>query len=229
LTAAPTGGAGDQVAAERAVHAGARRARPALLSAGALILAAVLASSLSTLRSLFTAFAIEHLLLTLVAPLLVVAGLPSAVPAAPRATAHGRPWRAFALFHVTVAVALLPPVLDTAHTNPPLWLLHRLVIFAAALIFWRAIAAPDGDPGKLEPPMQVLYAFLATIPTSLMAVILARAPNPLYVGFTAGPARLGATQHQDQMLGALVMWIPALFFYFGVISFAFWRWQRDDG
>jgi putative membrane protein len=233
VSEAPAGAGVIQVVEGR--NEGSFRPIPLVLSAAVLL--AVLASSLGPWRTVFTSFAVEHLLLTLVGPLLLASAVTPA--GARRIAAKGgvqrlayslrRPWRGFALLHAVVAVALLPPVLEAAFASPLLWILHRIAIFKAGFFFWWAIAAPSGDESRLQPPMQVLYAFLSTVPTSFVAVILARAGDPIFDVFTGGPALLGVTPHQDQMLGALVMWIPALFFYFGVITRSFWRWQKEDG
>jgi cytochrome c oxidase assembly factor CtaG len=197
----------------------------------------LVAASVTEVRGVFTIFAVQHLLLSLVVAPLVVSGLTWPVVrqlgetrgVGPLFRAVKRPWRGFALFHVTVAVLLLPPVLEWFHRSALLWPLHRALVLVAALFLWWPLLAPEGDPDRLPRPMQMLYAFLSTVPTSLMAVILARAPEPIYSVFTSAPERHGMTVHEDQMLGALIMWVPALFIYFGAISWSFWRWQKEEG
>ena len=34
---------------------------------------------------------------------------------------------------------------------------------------------------------------------------------------------------QDQLIGALIMWIPGGLFFFAIISVVFFRWQQADG
>jgi putative membrane protein len=235
-----TGGSGGLGASTAATEGeGGDRAGPAArvrLALGLIIAAAAIGGSVAAFRGVFLSFAIEHLLLTLVGAPLIASAVSRGAAArmrgapfiGPILSTLGLPWRGFALFHVTTAVLLLPPVLETFHRSPWLWVVHRLLILGAAIFLWWPLAAPAGDPGRLPRPMQMLYAFLSSVPTSLMAVILARANSSIYGVFDGGAALYGVTPHHDQMLGALLMWIPALFIYFGAISWAFWRWQKEE-
>lgn len=33
----------------------------------------------------------------------------------------------------------------------------------------------------------------------------------------------------DQLIGGLIMWIPGGLFFYTIISFVFFKWQRRDG
>jgi cytochrome c oxidase assembly factor CtaG len=49
----------------------------------------------------------------------------------------------------------------------------------------------------------------------------------LYPAYAAAPRLWGITPLQDQMIGALIMWIPGGLFFFAIISVVFFRWQKE--
>jgi cytochrome c oxidase assembly factor CtaG len=66
-----------------------------------------------------------------------------------------------------------------------------------------------------------------TIPMSLVAVCIAYSGKLLYLAYASAPRLWGITPLQDQMLGALIMWIPGGFFFIAIISVVFFRWQQQ--
>ena len=77
--------------------------------------------------------------------------------------------------------------------------------------------------------LPILYLFLLTIPMSLVAVCIAYSGNVLYPAYAAAPRIWGITPLQDQMIGALIMWIPGGLFFFAIISVVFFKWQQREG
>jgi putative membrane protein len=74
----------------------------------------------------------------------------------------------------------------------------------------------------------MLYLFLLTIPMSLVAVCIAYSGTVLYPAYAAAPRIWGITPLQDQMIGALIMWIPGGLFFLAIISVVFFKWQQQD-
>jgi putative membrane protein len=40
---------------------------------------------------------------------------------------------------------------------------------------------------------------------------------------------MGISPMEDQMMGALIMWIPGGLFFFAIISVVFFKWQQVGG
>jgi putative membrane protein len=186
---------------------------------------------------LFSAHMVQHLLLTLVAPPLLIAGTPGWMlrPAlhwpvvGPLARWLTRPAHCFAIFNVILAGWHLPPVYNLAMTYHAVHIVQHLTFIAAAVLMWWPVLSPLPELPRLSYPAQMLYCFALSIPMSLVSVYIAYADALLYTGYAAAPRIWGITPMEDQLIGGLVMWIPGGLFFFGVMSVVYWKWQAHDG
>jgi putative membrane protein len=180
---------------------------------------------------------VQHLLLTLVAPPLLLAGTPGwmlrpalRLPVVRRvATWLTRPTHCFAAFILVLAIWHLPPVYNLAMTYHSAHIVQHLMFIAAAVLMWWPIMSPLPELPRLSYPAQMLYCFALSIPMSLISVYIAYADALLYTAYAAAPRLWGITPLQDQLIGGLVMWIPGGLFFFGVMSVVYWKWQGRDG
>ena len=183
---------------------------------------------------LFSAHMVQHLLLTLVAPPLLLLGTPGwmlrpalQVHAVARvARAITTPRACFAIFNVVVAVWHLPVMYNTAMAHHNIHIVQHLMFMGAAVLMWWPILSPLPELPRLSYPLQMLYLFLMSIPMSIIAVYIAYSDSALYPAYSSAPRILGMTPMDDQMLGGLIMWIPGGLFFFAVISVVFFRWQQ---
>jgi putative membrane protein len=186
---------------------------------------------------LFSAHMVQHLLLTLVAPPLLIAGTPGWMlrPALRRPVVGRlarwltRPAPCFAIFNVVLAAWHLPPVYNLAMAHHAVHIVQHLMFIAAAVLMWWPIMSPLPELPRLSYPAQMLYCFTLSIPMSLISVYIAYADALLYTAYAAAPRIWGITPMQDQLIGGLVMWIPGGLFFFGVMSVVYWKWQAHDG
>jgi putative membrane protein len=216
-----------------------RRAKPALLTLALATLFMSLNGWLHDLSDyyLFTAHMVQHLLLALVvAPLLIMATpgwmLRPALASRPIAAVARwvtNPWHSFAIFNVVLAAWHLPPLYNLAMAHHPVHILQHLMFLVAAVLMWWPILSPLPELPRLAYPMQMLYLFLMTIPMSIVSVYIAYADGVLYPAYATAPRLWGISPMQDQLIGALIMWIPGGLFFFAVISVIFFRWQQRDG
>jgi putative membrane protein len=184
---------------------------------------------------LFSAHMVQHLVLTLIAPPLLIMGTPGWMlrPAlawrgvGPVARAVTSAPRAFLIFNVVLTAWHLPPMYALAMAHHPVHIVQHLCFMVAATLMWWPILSPLPELPRLAYPAQMLYLFLLTIPMSLVAVCIAYSGRVLYPAYAAAPRLWGITPLQDQMIGALIMWIPGGLFFFVVISVVFFRWQKE--
>jgi putative membrane protein len=186
---------------------------------------------------LFSAHMVQHLVLTLVAPPMLVMGTPGwmlrpalqwrSVGAVARwltAPAH-----CFLIFNVVLIAWHLPPMYEYAMEHHAVHIVQHLCFLTAAVLMWWPVLSPLPELPRLSYPGQMLYLFLLSIPMSLVAVSIAYSDHVLYPFYSSAPRILGITPMQDQMIGSLIMWIPGGFFFFVIISVVFFRWQKADG
>jgi putative membrane protein len=184
---------------------------------------------------LFSAHMVQHLLLTLVAPPLLIMGTPGWMlrPAlrwpgvGPVARWVTRAPQAFLIFNVVLTAWHLPPVYGLAMQYHPVHIVQHLCFMIAATLMWWPILSPMPELPRLPYPAQMLYLFLMSIPMSLVAVCIGYSDHALYLAYASAPRLWGITPLQDQLIGALIMWIPGGLFFFAITSVVFFKWQKE--
>ena len=186
---------------------------------------------------LFSAHMIQHLVLTLVAPPLLILGTPGGMlrPAlrwpvvrsvGPRVTTAPM---CFAIFTVVLAAWHLPPVYNLAMAHHNIHIVQHLCFMVAATFMWWPVLSPLPELPRVSYPAQMLYLFLLSIPMSLIAICIGYSDHILYPAYSSAPRLWGITPLQDQLIGALIMWVPGGLFFFVIISVVFFKWQQVDG
>jgi cytochrome c oxidase assembly factor CtaG len=215
--------------------------RQAAFYGGLGVCAFALLSPLDTLGDeyLFSAHMVQHMLLTMAVPPLLLLGTPDWLvrPALrwPTVRLAARwltfPLVAFLLFNADFWVWHVPPLYDATLTNPSLHILEHLTFLVTATLNWFPIASPIPDElPRLPRLMQVLYLFISCQPMVALGAVLTFAAQPLYLPYVLAPHLFGLTAAADQQLGGLIMWIPGNFIYILVMSIVFFQWveHMDD-
>jgi len=186
---------------------------------------------------LFSAHMIQHLLLTLVAPPLLIMGTPGWMlrPALRRPAVNALARRittapmCFAIFSVVLATWHLPPVYGLAMEHHNIHIVQHLCFMVAATLMWWPVLSPLPELPRLSYPLQMLYLFLLSIPMSIIAICIGYSDHVLYPAYSAAPRIWGITPMQDQLIGALIMWVPGGLFFFAIITVVFFKWQSAGG
>ena len=189
---------------------------------------------------LFSAHMVQHLVLTLVFPPLLLAGLDDAMLApllrmrvvGPLLRVLTQPLWCFVIFNVVLAAWHLPPLYNTAMRHHPVHILQHLMFMGASVLMWWPIASPSRVLPRLPYAGQMLYCFLMTVPMSLVSVYIVYATSALYPAYAAAPRIAGLSPLEDQRLGGLIMWIPGGLFFLVLMTVIFFRWSAkyaEDG
>jgi putative membrane protein len=185
---------------------------------------------------LFSAHMVQHLLLTLIVPPLLILGTPGWM----LRPALNIPWvnslahrvtsarSAFLIFNVTLAAWHVPPLYNLAMANHNVHIVEHLMFLVTATLMWWPLTSNMPELPRLAYPGQMLYCFVMTIPMSVVAFCIALADHLLYPAYAAVPRIWGITPMRDQALGGLIMWVPGSLFFGVVISFVFMRWASTD-
>src|SRR2546423_13448235 len=182
---------------------------------------------------LFSAHMVQHLLLTLAVPPLLLAGTPgwllrpvlSRKYVAPIVRRLTRAPMAFVIFNLTIAVWHLPPFYNAAMAHHSLHIVEHLTFITAAVLMWWPLLSQLPEFPRLAYPGQMLYSFLMSIPMSIVAVYIAMADHVLYPAYSAAPRVLPLTPIEDQLLGALIMWIPGGLIFMIIMTVVFFKWN----
>ena len=188
---------------------------------------------------LFSAHMVQHLLLTLIMPPLLLLGTPGWMlepllrprPVAAVARLVTRPIAAYALFNVTVAAWHVPALYNSAVAHHDVHIAQHLMFMVTAVLMWWPLLSPLPKLPRLPYPGQLLYCFLMSVPMTVVAVYIAMADNLLYPGYASAPRLWGISPMLDQHIGGLIMWVPGGLFFYAVMTVVFFKWsqhQRDD-
>jgi putative membrane protein len=224
-----------------------RRTRPApgqaMCFVGALLAALVaLNGPLHDLSDwyLFSAHMVQHLLLTLVVPPLLLAGTPGFMVdgllrplLAVRAGAAlvrtvTRPLPAFALYAAALVGWHLPGPYTTALEVHGWHIVEHVVLVAAALAGWWPILSPSRLAPALPYAAQLLYLFVFGMPMTVVAAMITGAEHVLYPFYESTPRIFDLTPLADQRLGGVIMWVPSGLIPLAAFTIVFFRWAAAE-
>jgi putative membrane protein len=182
---------------------------------------------------LFSAHMVQHLLLTLAMPPLLLSGVPGWMLrpvlrerfVEPVAGFFTRPAIAFVSFNLVIAAWHLPPLYNAAMANHNIHILEHLMFMVAAVLMWWPLLSQLPEFPRLAYPGQMLYSFLMSIPMSIVAVYIAMSDHILYPAYAAAPRVFDISPLDDQLLGALIMWIPGGLIFYIIMSVVFFKWN----
>ena len=181
---------------------------------------------------LFSAHMVQHLLLTLLLPPLLIAGTPGWMlrplirPRAVLAVAKFvlRPVMCYVIFNLVFIGWHLPMFYNAAMANHNIHIGEHLMFMAAAVLMWWPFLSPLPELPRLAYPGQILYCFLLTLPMSVVAIYITMADHILYPAYSAAPRLWGITPMMDQQAGGLIMWIPGGMVFYAIMTVIFFKW-----
>jgi putative membrane protein len=219
----------------RRAHRDPTTAQKIYFGSGLLLMFASLNGPLHDLSDdyLFSAHMVQHLLLTLALPPLLLAGVPGWMIRRPLATGFIAPVArfftrapiAFVTFNVVIAAWHLPPLYNAAMAHHSIHIVEHLMFMVAAVLMWWPLMSQLPELPRLAYPGQMLYAFLMSIPMSIIAVYIAMSDHVLYPAYAAAPRVLPLSPLEDQLLGALIMWIPGGIIFYIIMTVVFFKWN----
>jgi cytochrome c oxidase assembly factor CtaG len=179
----------------------------------------------------FTAHMVQHQLLVMSAPplLLLAEPFPMAVWGLPDRARHvaGRwlavrhpvrtilawlTWMPVAggLYAVSLAAWHLPAAYEAALRHPVVHDVEHVAFFATAVLFWWPVVNPAPRlhrlTGGLQYGYRIAYLILATGLHTLLGAVLGLSERVLYPSYAAAPRLWGGSALDDQALGGGVMW-----------------------
>jgi cytochrome c oxidase assembly factor CtaG/cytochrome c2 len=223
--------------------------RIAAFVAGTVVLVLALQSPIDTLgEDLFSIHMIQHLLLMLAAPPLLVLSdctmvFLRALPLSARKRVGGiwvrgglhrlyepvmHPVVVWMAFSAAFVFWHSPGPYQWALDNPAVHILEHLSFFVTSLAFWTIALPPRGHRRRLAHGPTLLFVISTAVLSGLPGALMIFSPRPLYPGHAQGVAHWGLTLMQDQQLAGLIMWIPAGGAYVAVAGIVFLQWLRES-
>jgi cytochrome c oxidase assembly factor CtaG len=221
-------------------------ARFYLFFAGVLVLLLALVSPLDALADhyLFSAHMLQHLLLILVVPPLLLLGTPASLftgilrnPAVARLERVLRqPVIAWTLGIGTLYVWHAPVLYNAALADEQVHVLQHLCFLVTATIFWWLILSPV-ESSRTSLLVAVPYLLAAAMANSLLGIYFSFASPGLYPAYLnpgGDPGVLAIVRTgwslsaaADQQLGGLMMWVPGGLVFLAAVFGVLARWYSS--
>lgn len=221
--------------------------RPALFLAGVSTVVLTLESPLDGLaETLFAAHMLQHMLLLVVAPPLLLLGLPARAllralprtlrrnvvrPLARNGAMHRagqllfHPLTVFCLFNGLLGFWHLPPVFAAAEHGPTWHALEHGTYLLAGCLLWWLIVEPLRVWPKSTDLSKMLFIIACHLPMLLLGqLFLAFATRPLYPFASTAAVSWGLTPLTDQRLGGAIMFGLDMLITFATVSTLFGRY-----
>jgi cytochrome c oxidase assembly factor CtaG len=197
--------------------------RTASFLAGAGVVVVALQSGLDAYSErLLSVHMVQHMLLLLVAPALLLCGRPTLLalrvlpPARRRALVRAlervRPVTApavcLAVFCAVVVVTHLPWVYDAALRMPAVHVAeHAAYLIAGLLLWWPLVDADPAPRWRLGGLGRLGYLLVAMVPMAVGGAYLNRTPGLLYPLYGAPARAMGVSALVDQAYAGAIMWV----------------------
>jgi len=184
----------------------------------------------------FTAHMAQHLILTLVMPPLLLLGTPGWMLKPilkPRGVSRiarllTNPLVAFSTYNAVLVIIHFPSIYELMCRNDDVHIAVHLVLMAAGVVMWWPLLSPVAEMPRLSYPAQLLYLFALLIPMAAVAAPITLASGVIYPWYLEGPHPYQIAPLADQVLGGLLMWVGAGFYFIGVFTVIFFRWARYE-
>ena len=185
---------------------------------------------------LFSMHMVQHVLLTLVAPPLLILGTPdwlirpllrtNLAFRVARLAVH--PIIAFALFNFIFSVWHIPALYATSLNNHAVHIGEHLLFMGTAVIMWWPIVSMMPELPRLPYPIQMGYLFLLSVAQIIVFAIITFAKEPLYEFYVSAPRIWGISPLLDQQLGAIIMKIGGGALFLALFIIIFFRWFKHE-
>lgn len=189
-------------------------------------------------RYLFSIHMLQHILLQMIAPALILLGIPHwmmqrvldlfRLDGLLRLVTH--PLLAFAAFNLALIAWHIPALYEAALRNPNLHILEHIIFIGTGFLSWYPVIDPAAQHERFAPIAKIAYLFLFVMPSGILGAIFAFAQAPLYPYYASVTQRLWQLSVlDDQALAGAIMWVPGWAIYFIALSIVFAVWMnRED-
>jgi cytochrome c oxidase assembly factor CtaG len=195
--------------------------------------------------SLFWVHMIQHMLLTLVAPILLLHAGPITLLLRASSAATRRRWIfpflhsrvirfvsfpvvSWLLFAAVMWASHFSPLFDAALEDQWVHRLEHALFLGAALLFWWPVVGPDPSPWRMKPAAKVLYVGLQMPQNTFLALAIYMSTIPLYQHYVSTVRAWGPTPLEDQQMAGGVMWLGGDLVFLGMVILLVFAWMRAE-
>ena len=210
----------------------------ATFTLGILVLFVALVSPINVVSDgyLFSVHMLQHVLLTLVAPPLMVRGMPHwlirpilrpdwAFRSA-RVVTH--PIGAFLIFNIVFSLWHVPALYNASLANNFIHVVEHVMMITTAIVMWWPLTSTMPELPRVSYPMQMMYLFGLSIAQIIVFGALTFADGPLYQVYIDAPRITPVSAMTDQQIGAIIMKVGGGMLFLGLLVVTFYRWSGEE-
>ncbi|CAN5261029.1 cytochrome c oxidase assembly factor CtaG [soil metagenome] len=185
-------------------------------------------------NSLYTIHMVEHLVLSLVGPPLVLWGTPwwlmrwAVRPVLPVLRILTRPFVALFLFNAVLGLLHAPAVVELMVTTTLFHFVAHAALVGTAFLMWWPVVGPIPDIPQLAPFQRMGYVFLQSLVPTIPSAFLILGERAVYPIYETMPRLWGMSAHTDQMVAGLVMKFGGGLLLWGVIAGVWFSWWAEE-
>lgn len=210
----------------------------ATFCAGIVVIFFALASPLHILseRFLFSMHMSQHVLLTLIAPPLLVLGTPDWLIRpllrpnwsfrAARVLTH--PVTAFATFNVVFSIWHIPALYNSSLTSEVVHAVEHIMMVATAVLMWWPLTSNLPELPRLDYPFQMGYIFILSIAQIIVFAIITFAEEPIYDFYVQAPRIWSLSPLLDQQIGGIIMKVGSGIYFITLLIVIFFKWFNQE-
>ena len=214
------------------------RGRPLHFAGAVSVLLLAFVSPLSVLANgyVFSAHMVQHILLVLIVPALLLLSLPRSFSLRSPLANLGHPLIGWAAGVGAMWLWHAPALCNAAATSGAVSAIQTTSLLIMGSLFWWQVLAPREEQ-RLSPPTAIIYLFTACTACSVLGIILTFAPVSICPVYQQPVDRLGIlgtirgdwglTSDRDQQIGGLLMWVPMCAIYVTAILAQLARWHSS--
>ena len=187
-------------------------------------------------RYLYSVHMVQHLLFSLVAAPLVVAGMPPWLMRAllrPRAVFAAfrflvRPLVALIVFNAVLLFVHWPAVVAASIGSESTHFALHVLVFGSSFLMWWPVLSPLPELPPVSPPAQLMYLFLQSLTPTIPASFLTFGRTVLYKPYAAFPRIWGISARTDQLIAGLTMKLLGGAILWVFIAAIFFKWHARE-
>ena len=187
-------------------------------------------------HSLFTVHMVEHMVLALAVPPLLLMGMPrwlaDATLGHPKVARVLRPMSravpAFVVFNTAFILIHWPELVELMLTNAAAHFSIHTVLMVSAGLMWMPVLSPTMAIPKLRRPAQMLYLFLQSLLPTIPASFLTFSSAPIYPIYGEAASVWGLSAVSDQTIAGIVMKLGGGLLIWATIAVIWFRWSNEE-
>lgn len=210
----------------------------ATFTTGVIVLAVAFTSPIHILseKYLFSMHMLQHVLITLIAPPLIILGTPDWLIrplikpylALRLAKVLTNPFVAFAAFNLVFALWHIPELYNASLRHDGVHAAEHILMISTAILAWWPLTSNLPELPRLAYHFQMGYLFFMSLAQIIVFGVITFATEPIYNFYIVAPRVWGISALVDQQIGAIIMKVGGGLLFLTILISVFFKWAAQE-